>query len=321
MRLSKNKLIWLAKFFFSTILLTLLIYKVDLVGFFSALKKVNIFYLSIALITQFLNIFIRSLKWQILLKVHNIHFPLLTIQNFNYMSIFFNNFFLGTLGGDIFRVYIISQNSLDIRNATSSIFIERLTGFISAVFLVVLFGLFLFMNQNYFFKIRHVKLLIIIFCFLLFFIIIMLYLYFRYFQFKLKNKFDKIQSAVDLLVKSLMSYRRHNNILLLSLCYSMLFHILNGFSLFFLVKSTHTITSISAMLFVSPLVSLIVMIPVSISGIGIQEGSYFYYFQQFGIESGNALAIAFLARSTLLIWGLVGGFIFFTKRNINSKSQ
>ena len=56
------------------------------------------------------------------------------------------------------------------------------------------------------------------------------------------------------------------------------------------------------------------MIPISINGIGLQEGSYVFYLEQLGVAGPVGLLVAVLARGSLLAMSLLGGLLFLSEK-------
>ena len=95
---------------------------------------------------------------------------------------------------------------------------------------------------------------------------------------------------------------------------SLLYHIGNSVALYYFALAANADVSLIPLFFITPLVGLLVMIPVSINGIGIQEGSYVFYLEQIGASGPAALLVAVLARLALLVLSLIGGLLFLVHR-------
>lgn len=59
-----------------------------------------------------------------------------------------------------------------------------------------------------------------------------------------------------------------------------------------------------------PLVFLLTMLPISVGGIGVREGTYVYFFAQIGIATHSALLLSILSYGTNLLAALPGGVIY-----------
>ncbi|MCD6459826.1 flippase-like domain-containing protein, partial [bacterium] len=61
-----------------------------------------------------------------------------------------------------------------------------------------------------------------------------------------------------------------------------------------------------------PIISTVAAIPISISGLGVNENLFVYCFGLVGAQEESALVIAFLARIVLLVWSLPGWYYYMT---------
>jgi len=56
-----------------------------------------------------------------------------------------------------------------------------------------------------------------------------------------------------------------------------------------------------------PLIWLVMIVPISISGLGLREGAFVFFFTQVGVSSADAVAISLLFYSFSVVVGLLGG--------------
>jgi hypothetical protein len=68
-----------------------------------------------------------------------------------------------------------------------------------------------------------------------------------------------------------------------------------------------------------PLINILIMLPVSIGGIGLQEGAFIYFFSRVGITAQEALTVALLFRGITILVSLPGGILYITEA-INKKA-
>ena len=59
-----------------------------------------------------------------------------------------------------------------------------------------------------------------------------------------------------------------------------------------------------------PLSIFVMMLPISVNGIGLRENTYFFFLSIFSIVKANAIAFAWIEFSFILIQGLVGGLVY-----------
>ena len=118
------------------------------------------------------------------------------------------------------------------------------------------------------------------------------------------------------------SYNKH---IILCLFLAFLFQMTRVVSVYFLTLSAGVSASFMQLAFVVPLVTFITMIPISLNGIGIQEGAFFLYFEKIGLDPASALLVSFLPRIMMLIASLLGAGIYMFEgirnRNLSKRER
>jgi len=59
-----------------------------------------------------------------------------------------------------------------------------------------------------------------------------------------------------------------------------------------------------------PLISFLLVLPISLSGLGVREGGYVYLFAQAGVSAPLALAMSLLFYALNVATGLIGGVLY-----------
>ena len=306
----KKKVFSLLKCAISIGLISFLIKATDMSAFLIAIRQANGVLFIVGVAISALSILIRSYKWQLLLDIQGAKLTLRSIQAINYMSLFFNNFFLGSIGGDAFRIYRVLNYPTSKSGALSSVLMDRITGVIILFFVVFISAMIHFCLSKPI--IQHEQIYIII-------LLCLTCPLFVYFTFKLFLKSGKIirfcalskfTSFMDNLISSLNIYKNHKNSLLMCLLLSLAYQITICLSTYFFALAANENINLLHFFFIVPLVSFILMIPISTNGIGIQEGAFYFYFEKIGIDSSSALLIALLPRIAMLIFSLIGALLY-----------
>lgn len=73
-------------------------------------------------------------------------------------------------------------------------------------------------------------------------------------------------------------------------------------------------TLISVFVFI-PIISFVLLIPVSVAGLGLRDNLYVYFFSQLGIESAPILSISILIGAIRILLSLAGGLITLFNKN------
>lgn len=87
--------------------------------------------LGLALLLQFCGIALSSLKWSVILGTRNQHQPYPWLLSTYLVGQFANNFLPTSVGGDAIRVFQLKRRIGSLSQASASVFIDRLTGFLA----------------------------------------------------------------------------------------------------------------------------------------------------------------------------------------------
>jgi uncharacterized membrane protein YbhN (UPF0104 family) len=145
-------------------------------------------------------------------------------------------------------------------------------------------------------------------------ILLMIYVFFKLFlginKVAILAKRPRLLKLANEFKSSIMIHKNHKKTLMACLILSAAFYIINTISVYFFAFSANVNISFVNLAFIVPLVLFVVMIPISINGIGIQEGAFFFYFEKIGVDSSEALLIAILPRIGALIFSLIGALLY-----------
>lgn len=298
------------KLLLSSGLIAILLARTDLPGFLAGVRKVELVPFVVGLAVFAVGVLIRSYKWQLLLRVQGATLSLLAAQGLNYMALFFNNFFLGALGGDAFRVYKTMDSSASRSGALSSVLMDRLTG-VSTLFVVVLISGIANVLRNNPILLRE-QLYTAIALSLLFpaALYLLLKIATKIGRLELLQRSPRVARATQSFLESIRVHRDHKRTLVLCIALSLTFYLTNCVAMYFFALAGRLQVDFLELTLVVPLVTVLIMLPISVNGIGLQEGAFFLYFESLGASSSSALLVALLPRVTLLIFSLVGALIY-----------
>lgn len=96
-----------------------------------ALRETDLRWVAVALGLQWVGIVLSAAKWGVILQARGHRLPLRWLVNSYLMGQFANNFLPSTVGGDALRAMQLRQRIGSLSQASASIFIERLTGFLA----------------------------------------------------------------------------------------------------------------------------------------------------------------------------------------------
>ena len=129
----------------SIALLTWVIRKTNLAEVIQSLENANIYFLIAALVTYCVSYYLRTLRWQALLRAKNIKASCFYLYQSYFVGIFFSNFLPSIVGGDAVRVYDIWRLANHRSTALTTVLVDRILGLI--VLLLVALGALLIVPQ------------------------------------------------------------------------------------------------------------------------------------------------------------------------------
>jgi len=255
-----------------------------------------------------LSIFLSSIKWNRLLQGYKINERFGNTLLLYWIGSFFNNFLPSSVGGDSYK-FLVLNNFWPGRKAAiaSSMILERVIGiFVILPFPLILGFFFLGTNKNFdliYWTYFFATIMLAVFMFFIWFII------HRYgFHFFSKTKFIIIQK-IGLFIQTLFSYQDRNGIIL-AIFISILFFIVSSFAYHLCFMAFGQNISIVQVMTFLPIISVASAAPISINGLGVQEGLSVFLFSMFGVSLEVALAVALTSRVLLIIATSTGGIAY-----------
>ncbi len=307
--MNRKTLSFVLKLAVSVLLLVFLLKKIGLENFLNHLAQAQPGWILAGIASFLVSNFLGSLQWYLLMKRSGMRLPYGETLKFYFIGLFFNNFFLSNLGGDVFRIYYASRSTEQTAGAISTVFLDRFIGFTMLTFLSLIGGL-LILQENYLRTILPVLFVTLFFWFLIFLVFFKRSLARRFYPVISWLFSDSIvQKMVDLY--EVIHQFRNAKLYLLGLM---------GISLFvqFFRVGIHYFAGLALgvhvgiqffMLFV-PLIALLASLPISIGGLGVREQSGVVLFARLGLSAGITASMEFLAYLMTITGSLPGAVLF-----------
>ena len=271
----KSYLQLLIRFIVSVGLMVWLVTMIDWDEAFRIMKEGSPFYFVLAFLAIQITVATSIWKWRMLIqssekKLSNDQISPTYLGKLYYIGLFFNNFMLGSVGGDVVRIYYLGKKT-GVATATTSVLFERITAGFALVGIVLVSALFMDQSRPYL-----ISLLILII------IAVALYIIFKIFMKKatVTERNSSSQSKLSLLMvkgkqaiigigDTAKNYRNESwqwwgMILLLSFLFQVGMAWINDL----LFRSFGIEVSFLHLLVIITLISVITMIPVSLNGLG-----------------------------------------------------
>lgn len=320
MNTKKKNFYVLIRFLISFTLIGTLFYKIDLHGLIARLQSLNIYWFLIMIMLPHLNILLSSIKWQWLLGALNITENLGHLFITYMIGTFFSNLLPSMVGGDVVRVLRLSRGNADSSGIIAATFTERfmgLTALISILFIVLchpkIYDVFPVIT-------KIAAMAVAIYIVILFIIFQKKSLSFLS-RFKCYSFVRKILELAEESQLKICKYTKQKRVVLASYLISVAFYMVSILTVYVASKSLNLHIQIDVIMMVVPLVLLVGLLPISIGGMGLNEGSYIFFFSLFGVPSVDAFSIALLLRLRILMTGSIGGLMFANSKTKQSQQK
>ncbi len=290
--------------FVSVSLLGIIFTRIDVYKFLEVFAGVNISFYSLGIILIILTMPLFAYRWKITLQ-KNSNIGYLSLLYRVVTSYFFNNFFLGVFGGDIYKALRIHKSTGKFLALFSVIYNRIINTYAAAIFPVLLLP---FIISQYDENELVQYPLIISAILLLIFIIITIFQ--RSITSFVATKFKNSENIALLNEVSLIK----------TMLVSLFIQLINIAAHYMFAIALNINISFSDLALLYSVSAVIISIPISINGIGVREGVFIYAFSFWKIPSESALAFSFLSFTSTIVLSIIGGSIFVIENIIKAKS-
>ena len=250
-------------------------------------------------------------KWGLILRARRHPLPYHALLRLYFIGLFFNNVLPTAVGGDAVRAWETTKETGEVPEAIASVVSERLIAGVALGFTALL-GL-PFMDADA----RTVQMVLV---FLLVDVgLVALFLVPRVAEGivgkTLPNRFAPVRDMVTQTVQVVRDTLRQPGLFLVILLLSVLFQIcvagVNA-AIFYALGAP---VSLAQCIIFTPMIFTVAMLPISISGFGVREAAYWYFFSQVGVTQGDAIATSLLFFVVVGLCSLPGAPLFVFSKN------
>ncbi len=274
----------------SVFALFLILRQVDFPQLVFSLRQARLLFLVFSLLFIFTNYVFSSLRWRTLAAAKGIFASLAKFVKLYFIGAFFNNFLPTSVGGDVVKAYQLTKETDQKVDAVSCTFMERLAGVTALLF--ISWGGFLY----------YLGLKAVLASFGL--------VAAAAIGFWLAPKLAKIHPLLEKFYNSVVSYRDEKQAVARALGISFVVQVFSITTQYFILLALGINVSYLYSLFVIPLINLASMAPISINGLGVQDGLYVFFFERVGAVPAEILAASFVYHILRLASSLLGGLLY-----------
>ncbi|MEO2047696.1 MAG: lysylphosphatidylglycerol synthase transmembrane domain-containing protein [Pirellulales bacterium] len=273
----------------------------------SVLRKSDARLIFLSFLLVCLSLPISAYKWQQLLLIHGLQYGWYKLQRWYLVATFLNHFLPTSIGGDGYRIYKTINNPKGKTCALLAVFVERLSGFMALLLLGYVAAIITFANQGDDLSgtIVMAGSIGIVAGIVGLFVI----LRWRLIQRLITSRF--CPKPMQILVHLGADFRKHPRQMVLIGLTSFIFHINRIFFIWLLVYSLGTESNISELTIAVVAVEVIGLLPISLGGLGLVEGSFMYLMGYYGLNHETGLSAMLMLRGLVLPMSMLGGYFYF----------
>ncbi len=257
---------------------------------------------------------VSALKWGVLLRDRGINLPILRLFSLSLIGEFFNNFMPSMIGGDVTKIYLLGRQIKSQVRSAASVFMDRFTGLIGLVFLVLTFSL---INYRLVFEpVIGLSIgLIALGC-----AVLVTALYYGRWLLARTARFEALPGAGKIvrLLRSfydeLTSYQGRYKALSMAFLWSLVFYFLTSLSLYFSCVAIGFRPAFVDVALVTPIIYLVTAIPVSPKNLGWWEWCVSLLLGGSGASVAEGLMVALTMRAVSTSLSFIGGVLFLMGR-------
>jgi glycosyltransferase 2 family protein len=262
---------------------------------------------AIALLVIAAELAVNASKWSWSLRLHDARFEWTYLFRTGCYAYFFNNFLPSAIGGDVYRIYRTMRDEERSR-AVSAVLVERVVG-MAAMLLNGLIGAWLLAGSHELAR----WYLLLAGAGTAAGVVVLALLYFGAFD-SLGRALARLQ-WLDSVRANLQRIARPRPEWLLLVLFSFLFQFLAAGVVYLAFAGIGAPVSVAATLLITAAAGIASVLPISISGIGVVEGSIAGTAVALGVDYDSAVLAALVVRLLVLPISAACGLLYLTERN------
>ena len=295
-----------------------------LVHVWELLAAANLWWVLAGILLFWLAMLINAYKWWTLLRAQKVEVPFLSMANFTFVGFFFNNLLPANIGGDVMRGYGLAKYTEENAGAAASVVLDRLIGlsaYMSVAAVSALAVVFL-TDRLDLWPLAAVAVLALLALMLIGAFLISRRIS-RFISRLLHHGIlEKIAGIWDSLAAAFELYRFQYR--------TLAFAFLIGLTGIATTSMVNYVLSLALgggipplyIFLFTPLIALVLIIPISIGGVGLGQVAYPFFYGLVGIPGELAIALSLFVLGVQIFCSLPGGVLWLLwKKDIEPISE
>lgn len=266
--------------------------------------------LAAAFLCIFVAIAVSAVKWSLILRRRGVRVGYLDTVRLYFVGLFFNNVLPTSVGGDVVRAWALGKETGQTVEAVSSVASERLIASLALGLSSCVALPFVEVTP---------RLLILVAGFLLVDAALLVLFVVPRFAPRIAGliipkRFERTSSGTTEVLAavraSLLDWPLSLRVLVLTLVFQAFVALVN----YFLFQALGYPVGLGQCLVYTPMISTLTMIPISLSGLGVREAAYVYFFSRHGVPEAASVAVSLAFFVCVAIATLPGAPLFLVMR-------
>jgi uncharacterized protein (TIRG00374 family) len=300
-------------------LIAFLLSRVDLPSLWGLISGADPWLLLVALGLYLLAITLGCVKWWFLISPLGMTTPFGDLLAYSFVGLFFGNVLPSNLGGDVVRAYDLAAATRRAEDAAISVLVDRLMGLVAFFAAAVVVALLLVFMLGGSLELEEIVAWVLAAFGVLLFGLTLLFsrrLTQRgafLFDLPILNRFRPMASRV---FHALQVYRLSYGALLRAFLVSFVIMVVTSFVQLAIARSMGLdIPAVYFFLF-NPLIAFVLVVPVSVNGIGLKEAAFVFFYGLVGVSQPAALSISLVFHAIIVASSLPGGILWLRRRTL-----
>ena len=304
--MSMKRLFDLAKLLVSVALLAFVLSRLDRDEMFTRFRSADFRLLLLAQALFVLGVPLRAYRWRALLADRRLFVPIGVLTQLYFIGQFFNTFLPSGFGGDVVRVFELARYGVSKAESLSTVFLDRMSG-LMAFFLMTLVALpfaLALIPPGVVLILVALGAAGIVGTWLMFerrFTTPLVQALFVRTSFPFKAKVVRLYESMRA-----NSPRATGEAMLIGFLFNLLLIAVN----FLVARAFGQDIPLGYFLLFVPIISTLLLLPISLNGLGVREGAYVLLFASAGVSSAAAASISLAFWAITVGAGLIGGALY-----------
>jgi uncharacterized membrane protein YbhN (UPF0104 family) len=309
----RQALTWALKIGVSAILLYVLFSRIDMAELWAQVRNASIGWIVTALAVYFLMVLVATWRWRVLLGAQHVSLPFGRLLNSYLAATFANNFLPSNIGGDVIRISDTAKPAKSKTLATAIVLADRVVGVLGLAFIaasgstvaaqrndtlgplfwaglvgmVAAGGVALAKPDWIAVLARPLRMI----------------------------HADWVDRRIETATGALHRFRQAPGSMAIGFAASVALQALQVLFYAAVAAALHLTVPLSHLAILVPFSSLVQMLPVSVNGHGVREGTFVAYLTRIGVQREGALALSLTGAALIMLFSMTGAAAYLARRH------